>query len=86
MKLEEEFTSFEEFFNTKDTYEIEDNDQFPFKKFHNRYKLFNVSKETFMNYNKPLTELQRIKERNFRFLDSTIFGVILSKDADIERF
>ena len=37
-----------------------------------------------MNYDKPLTELQRIKES--RFLDSTIFGVILSKDANIERF
>ena len=53
---------------------------------HRRYKLFNVSKETFMNYDKPLTELQQIKKRNFRFLDSSIFGVVLSKDASMERF
>ena len=53
---------------------------------HKRYKLFNVSKETFMNYDKPLKELQQIKKRNSRFLDSSIFGVILSKDANMERF
>ena len=39
-----------------------------------------------MNYDKPLKELQRIKKRNFHFLDSSIFGVILSKDANMERF
>ena len=39
-----------------------------------------------MNYDKPLTALQRIKERNVRFLDSSFFGVILSKDANMERF
>ena len=39
-----------------------------------------------MNYDKPLKELQRIKKRNFHFLDSSIFGVILSKDANMETF
>ena len=84
--MEKEFTSLDEFFKTKDTYEVEDNFQFPFKKLNKRYKLFNVSKETFMKYDKPLTELQQIKERDFRFLDSSIFGVILSKDANMENF
>ncbi len=58
--MEKEFTSFKEFFKTKNTYEIKNPNlaRIPLHKFHKHYELFNVSKKTFMNYEQPLTELQ----------------------------
>ena len=39
-----------------------------------------------MNYDKPLTELQRIKNKDHHFVDTIILGVILSKDAILKKF
>lgn len=39
-----------------------------------------------MNYQKPLHELQRINKKDFHFVDTVKFGVILSKKCILDNF
>ena len=47
--------------------------------------MFEVTRETFMNRERPLTELYERKDKKSHFVDTVFFGVILSKTCHFEK-